>query len=492
MNGVWDENWYGPTKTLDVTMAALRSPTVGCGSDRYDRVAATGDHHLEQLRIPPRSRPDWSRTGTVAVIKTAPRRPRTKTAAGRPAGMIMAVAGSLVAVAACAPAPIVPSPASAPPGASAATTSPFPDPTGSTPADPAPRRPQPAEPARFRDLLPGMPPIIGHNVYGATHAGMLSPRVVRDPPLLYVPDSTGSRVTVISQRTRRIVRVLRTGALSQHVTPSYDLRDLYTNSSAANALVLIDPRTGKRAGRRSVPRPYNVYFTPDGRQAVVMSEQLNQIRFSDPRTFRLQAARSTKACRGPNHADFSANGQFLLVTCEFSGTILRLSTRSHRITGILRLGRSSMPQDIRISPDGRVFYIALMGRDRVAMIDGQRLRVVGAIATPAEPHGLYPSRDGTRLYVSDRGAGAVSVISFSRRRVVATWRIPGGGSPDMGGVSADGRRLWLTGRYDGVVYGFNTTTGRVIAKIKVGGSPHGMAVWPQPGRYSLGHTGNMR
>ena len=151
-----------------------------------------------------------------------------------------------------------------------------------------------------------------------------------------------------------------------------------------------------------------------------------------------------------------------------------------------------MPQDVRLSPDGRVFYVALMGMNRVALVDGDRLRVVGEIKTPAGPHGLYPSRDGTRLYVSDRGAGAVSVISFASRRIVATWRIRGGGSPDMGGVSADGRMLWLTGRYDGVVYGFDTRRGRLVARIRVGGSPHGMAVWPQPGRYSLGHTGNMR
>jgi DNA-binding beta-propeller fold protein YncE len=108
------------------------------------------------------------------------------------------------------------------------------------------------------------------------------------------------------------------------------------------------------------------------------------------------------------------------------------------------------------------------------------------------PHGEYPSRNGRFLYVSDRGAGRVSVVSFKTHKIVDTWVIPGGGSPDMGGVSADGRRLWLSGRYNGVVYVFNTRTGRLVDRIPVGGSPHGAAVWPQPGRYSLGHTGNLR
>jgi YVTN family beta-propeller protein len=85
----------------------------------------------------------------------------------------------------------------------------------------------------------------------------------------------------------------------------------------------------------------------------------------------------------------------------------------------------------------------------------------------------------------------VSVIDFATNQVVVTWPIPGGGSPDMGNVSVDGRTLWLSGRYDNVVYAINTINGEVT-KIPVGTEPHGLAVWPQPGRYSLGHTGNMR
>jgi len=50
----------------------------------------------------------------------------------------------------------------------------------------------------------------------------------------------------------------------------------------------------------------------------------------------------------------------------------------------------------------------------------------------------------------------------------------------------------LSGRYNSAVYAINTRTGKLIARIPVGASPHGLSVWPQPGRYSLGHTGNMR
>ena len=83
------------------------------------------------------------------------------------------------------------------------------------------------------------------------------------------------------------------------------------------------------------------------------------------------------------------------------------------------------------------------------------------------------------------------MIDFATRTVEKTWPIPGGGSPDMGNVSADGKQLWLSGRYDNVVYDIDTTTG-AVTQTRVGKEPHGLTVWPQPGRYSFGHTGNMR
>jgi YVTN family beta-propeller protein len=237
-----------------------------------------------------------------------------------------------------------------------------------------------------------------------------------------------------------------------------------------------------------------------------MVEQHDVIRFAHPRTFRRIADVSPRGCQGPNHADFSANGRFFVVTCEFSGELVKISTLGHHVLGSLKLDPRptarhaspaglmgmSMPQDIRLSPDGRTFYVADMGTNELRLIDARTLRQRAVIGMPSHPHGLYPSRDGTRLYISDRGAGKVSVLDFATNRIVATWVIPGGGSPDMGGVSADGSMLWLSGRYDGVVYGFRTRDGKLVARIHVGGSPHGLCVWPQPGRYSLGHTGNMR
>jgi len=348
-------------------------------------------------------------------------------------------------------------------------------------------------PKQFRHLLPGMPPIVGGNVYSAGRAGRVAERIADEPAYLYVPNSYGEPITtVIDQRTHKVVRILHTGVMSQHVTPSYDLSTLYVEASYDDSLVAIDPATGRITRRIHVVRPYNLYFTPDGKSAIVMEEDDNRIVFTDPVRFHTEDVVEDPSCQGPNHADFTANGRFFLVTCEFSGTILKISTLRRTVVDRLDLGSVSKPQDVRLAPDGLSFFVADMDRNLLLEIPWNHLRVVGETSLPAMPHGIYPSRDGRFLYISSRMAGTVSVFSLARKKVVDTWRIPGGGSPDMGGVSADGKTLWLSGRLSGYVYGWDTRTGELIAKIHVGGSPHGLLVWPQPGRYSLGHTGNLR
>ncbi|WP_300681307.1 beta-propeller fold lactonase family protein [Nocardioides sp.] len=344
--------------------------------------------------------------------------------------------------------------------------------------------------------LPGMPVGTPGHVYAADAPGNVAASVASDPQLLYVPDSApeGPGVTwVIDQHTHKIIRTLPSGMLSQHVTPSYDLRHLYVEASEANRLAVIDPATGKMRKTIPVERPYNLYFTPDGKNAIVMDEQHQGIVWSNPRTFARRDVLTDPSCSGPNHADFSANGRYFVVSCEFSGSLLKVSTLTHRVLGRIALPSGAKPQDVRLAPDGRGFYVADMGRDRLLWIPWNHFAVRRSWKTLMMPHGIYPSRDEKYLYVSMRMSGAVQVFDLATHRFTRTWKIPGGGSPDMGGLSADGSTLWLSGRYDGRVYGWNTTTGKLIANIKVpGSSPHGLLVWPQPGTYSLGHTGNMR
>ncbi len=385
--------------------------------------------------------------------------------------------------------------------------------------------------------VPGMPPVLdARNLYSETAAGKISPAIAGDLARVYVPNLRGNDVYVIDPATMKVVDRFKVGYSPQHIVPSWDLRRLWVTNNAERrtdgSLTPIDPRTGKAGPPVDVDNPYNMYYTPDGKSAVVVAEARKRLDFRDPATMALQYSIDVPGCPGVNHADFSIDGRFAIFTCEFAGTLAKLDLVDRKVVAYLKLSMPAtrfkeqpglprtllgkvwepgeteictvtkgMPQDIRSSPDGKRFYIADMHADGVHIVDGASFTKVGFIPTGIGAHGLYPSRDGKLLYVANRGShkihgsrlgnGGVAVIDFATEKIVARWGVPGGGSPDMGNISADGKHLWLAARYDDVVYRFDTATGDV-QQIKVGAEPHGLTVWPQPGRYSLGHTGNLR
>jgi len=397
--------------------------------------------------------------------------------------------------------------------------------------------------------VPGMPAVAdATNLYSETAAGKMSPAVQGALPRVYVPNRRANTVSVIDPATLQVVDTFKVGRNPQHVVPSWDLKTLWVANNAEGrtdgSLTPIDPWTGKPGPSIPVDDPYNVYSSPDGKYLIIVAEELKRLDFRNPTTLRLEYSIATPKCGGINHADFSIDGSYALFTCEFDGAVTKIDLINRTVMGTLTLSpyyqrpdvvaqlaalekkksqlittqqvvvqeapelggaictTRGMPQDIRISPDGRLFFVADMVADGVHVVDGASFKQIGFIPTALGAHGLYPSRDGKLLYVANRGTnkmmvsrgvakGSVSVIDFATRKVVKTWPIPGGGSPDMGNVSADGKYLWLSGRFDDEVYRINTSSGETD-KIKVGREPHGLTVWPQPGRYSLGHTGNLR
>jgi YVTN family beta-propeller protein len=356
------------------------------------------------------------------------------------------------------------------------------------------------------ETVPGMPPVTDpKNLYSDTTADKLSPTVAGALSRIYVPHVKSNDVYVIDPATFKVVDKFPVGRNPQHIVPSWDLKTLWVTNNAEGrpdgSLTPIDPTTGKPGAAIAVDDPYNMYFTPDGRSAIVVAEAMKRLDFRDPQTMALQSSLSVPDCPGVNHADFSIDGRSMVMTCEYGGRLVLIDLVAKKVVRYLKLSKGGIPQDIRISPDGSTYFVAEMRRGGVYLVDAASFKEVGFIQTGVGTHGLYPSRDGTKLYVANRGSskiggpprgkGSVVVLDFATRRIEQRWNIPGGGSPDMGNVSVDGKTLWLSARYDDLVYAIDTTSGQV-QKIRVGREPHGLTVWPQPGRYSLGHTGNMR
>ncbi len=298
------------------------------------------------------------------------------------------------------------------------------------------------------------------DIYRATGANALAPAAARAKPLVYVPNSRSSSVSIIDPATYSVVRTFRTGAVPQHVVPSYDLTRLWVLNNGASTLTPIDPFTGRDGEPLRVDDPYNMYFTPDGRFAIVVAERRERLDFRDPVTMKLVQSIHTD-CRGIDHMEFTADGRYMVATCEFNGQLVKVDLTTRKAVGYLALDSrtghgGAMPQDIRSSPDGSVFFVADMKADGVRIVDPLNLTQVGFLHTGIGTHGIYPSRDGRLLYVTNRGwntleagrhgPGSISVVDPVARKVVATWKIPGGGSPDMGNVTADGKELWVSGR----------------------------------------------
>jgi YVTN family beta-propeller protein len=341
------------------------------------------------------------------------------------------------------------------------------------------------------------------NVYEHIAVGKTNPKWAGYPLRVYVPNSLSDSLTEIDPVTYKVTRTFSVGAEPNHVTPSWDGSVLWVNNTAGNSLTPIDPRTGQAGNPVSVADPYNLYFTPDGQYALVMAEALNRIDFRDPHTMRLRHSMDIPTA-GVNHMDFTVDGSFAVASCEFSGAVVWIDMKARRVIGKHILGMSmdtpmappgrgyAMPQDVRLSADGKLFYVADMAANGVWLIDAGTFRKTGFIGTGNGTHGLQIGRDGRRLFISNRGEGSVSVLDMTDNKLIAKWWIPGGGSPDMGGTTPDGKVMWWGGRYNGVVYAMSTSDGKLLAQIPVGSGPHGLCVFPQPGRYSLGHTGNFR
>jgi DNA-binding beta-propeller fold protein YncE len=330
------------------------------------------------------------------------------------------------------------------------------------------------------------------NIYAADGPNMLSPVVKNFPTRIYVPNSLSNTVDEIDPATGAITKHFAVGRLPQHVVPSWDLKTLYVTNDLGNSLTPIDPRTGEPGPTIPVDDPYNMYFTPDGKYSIVVAERFRRLDFRDPHTFQLIKPLQTP-CKGVDHMDFSADGSYLIASCEFSGQVIKVDLKTLSVVGVMALrGGNAKPQDVKVDPTGRRFYVADMIRGGVYVIDAASFTVSDFIPTGRGAHGLYVSRDARTMFITNRDAGSVSLLDFSTDHVVATWVMPGGGSPDMGGVSADGKTLWVSGRYNSRVYAFDVATGALVKSIVVGSGPHGLAVYPQPGRYSMGHTGVFR
>jgi len=332
-------------------------------------------------------------------------------------------------------------------------------------------------------------------VYAATVSGQLAPRLADLAPRVYVPNERSGDVTVIDPLTYKVIGRFRTGLYPEHITPDWDLSRLLVSNMSSSTVTVLDPNTARPVGNPiSVTTPYDLYFTPDGSRTVVVNDyinplnvKLNGLYFFDRRSWK-QLGWVNIPWMGADDLDMSADGRYLLVSCEYSGMVARVDTTSMKVTGSVRVG--GLPRDVRLAPDGRHFLVTNESLGGVSVVDGRTMKVTRFIRTAAGAHGLEFNRDATQVYVNNRSSGTISVVDVASLSVVATWTV--GGSPDEMDLTPNGKELWISNRYNDTATVVDTVTGRVTHTIAVGAAPHGILYWPLPGTMAIGQNGNMR
>lgn len=404
---------------------------------------------------------------TVSEGELAPPRPMLRSlraAGGLPTDPVAVPDGETARV----PTPAPPAPADAP----------------VTVAGPAPA-PTTVPPRTQADQQAAAPPPV--NVYSHITSPQLSAAVADIPLRAYVPNSDAGTVSVVDPSTMKVIDRFNVGTRPHHVTPSWDLTKLYVNNTESNSLTVIDPRSGKPTGTIPITDPYNLYFTPDGTKAIVVAERFQRLDFYDPSSWTFLKSVSIP-WPGVDHGDFTADGRYFLASTEFSGEVVKVDTQT--MTFVSKADVGGLPIDVKLSPDGTLAYVANQSRNGVSIVDVDSMTEVGFIKTGVGAHGLNISRDAATLYVSNRMEGTVSIIDFATRALRETWKV--GGSPDMIQISADGSQLWVSNRFQGSVSIIDTATGKVTNTIATGAGAHGVSLFPQPGRYSVGHNGVYR
>jgi len=305
------------------------------------------------------------------------------------------------------------------------------------------------------------------------------------PERVYVPTAVGNKLHIIDPRTFTIITTRDVGRFPHHITPSWDLTKLYVTNTGGNSLTVIDPATGEISGEIPVEDPYNLYFTPDGKMAVVVAERHKRLDFRDLRTWKLIRSVHVE-WSGVDHLAFSRDGSYLVASCEWSGRIVKVDLKKLELVADMALGK--LPIDVVRPPRQNLMFIADQGVHGVFVVDPDAWRMIEFIPTGRGTHGILLSHDEKSLYASNREEGSISVIDIASRKVTAKWKT--GGSPDMGQLSPDGRQMWISSRYHSAVLVIDTTNGKVLARIPTEKEPHGLTYFPNSrATRSLGHNG---
>jgi YVTN family beta-propeller protein len=284
-----------------------------------------------------------------------------------------------------------------------------------------------------------------------------------------VLNSGDGTVSIIDRATRKVVETRPVGKEPHHLVTTLDDSELVVANAASNDLVFLDPLTGEV--KRRLPRiidPYQLGYSPDGKWFVSVSLRLDRVDIYSMPTYELKAR--VPLAKTPSHVAFSNDSKFAYITLQDSDELAAIDLATQKEAWRMKIGKT--PAGIWMSPQG-LLWVGIMGRDFAEIIDPAKRETVKKIVTGKGAHNVFPMGDGQHVLISNRVDGTIAKVDYKTMTVVGK-PIKVGNGVDCMEVSADGKEVWATVRWESRVAVIDMTGVKPIEYVPVGRSPHGV------------------
>jgi len=309
---------------------------------------------------------------------------------------------------------------------------------------------------------------------------------------VYAADQTSNTVSVIDPSSNKLLGVIRLGnPVPGALSPLYrgqllvhglgyspDARTLAVVSVASNSVTLIDTTTNKVNGVVYLGRsPHEAFFTPDGRELWVTVRGENYVSVIDPA--QMKEIRRIELANGPGMTVFGPDGKYGFVCSSFTPELAVIDVASHQV--VKRLAQASpFCPNIAVTPENDEVWITLKDVGKVQVFSAKppfeqkALLETGPITNHVNFAG---NRNGKFAYITIGGANQVKVFRRGATpELVAT--IPVGNLPHGIWPSGDGTRVYIALENGEQAWVIDTVTNQVIANIPIGQTSQALVYAP--------------
>ncbi|HTS35785.1 MAG TPA: YncE family protein [Candidatus Solibacter sp.] len=309
---------------------------------------------------------------------------------------------------------------------------------------------------------------------------------------VYAADQTSNTVSVIDPSSNKLLGVIRLGnPVPGALSPLYkgqllvhglgyspDSRTLAVVSIASNAVTLIETATNKVKGTIYVGRsPHEAFFTADGQELWVTVRGENYISVIDPN--QMKEIRRIALANGPGMTMFGADGKYAFVCSSFTPELTVIETASHQISKRIPQASPFCP-DIAVSPENDEVWITLKDIGKVQVFNAKppfeqlALLDTGAITNHVN---LADNANGKFAYITVGGTNEVKVYRRGAApTLVATVMV--GDLPHGIWPSGDGTRIYVALENGNHAVAIDTLTNKVIGNIPVGQTTQALVYVP--------------